>query len=58
MLDEVEVLALKLSHLIPFIDFVLRVVSNVHQALDTLILPALKFSCGSSLHIWFVYIYG
>ena len=37
MLDEVEVLALQVSHLLAFIDSVVRVVSRVHQALNTLI---------------------
>ena len=37
MLDEVEVLVFQVSHLIPFIDSVARVVSKVHQALNTLI---------------------
>ena len=37
MLDEVEVLALEVIGLIPFIDFVVMVVSRVHLALNTLI---------------------
>ena len=49
MLDEVEVLALKVSHLIPFIDLVVRIVSKFHQSLNTFTQVTLKFSCGSLL---------
>ena len=41
VLDEVEVLVLQVSHLIPFIDSVVRGVSRVHQSLNTLIHLAL-----------------
>ena len=36
MLDEVEVLTLQVSHLVPFIDSIVRVVSRIRPALNTL----------------------
>ena len=35
--NEVEVLALQVSRLIPFIDSAMKIVSRVHQALSTFI---------------------
>ena len=58
MLAEVEVLALQVSHLIPLIDSVVRVVSMVHQALNTLILLALSAPVLRVCSRWFVYIHG
>ena len=51
MLDEVEVLTLRVSHLVPFIDSVVRVVSRIRPALNTLsylacfkVLPCFDFA--------------
>ena len=49
MLDEVEVVALQVPHLILFIDFIVWIASRVHQSLNTLTKLALKFSAGLSL---------
>ena len=55
ILDEVEVLALQVTHLIQFIDSVVRVVSRIHQSLNTLIYFAfLSLSYVVCLYLWLI----